>query len=191
MSTKQDARIQKTKERLRAALLSLLWEKPLDLISISEICNNASINRNTFYSHYESVKDLQSEIEGLFMESLISSIKIDEESISSVSDIMRKILECVKANGDMCALFFTETGDKNFIKSVFLYALPSAVKNWSEQLNIKEEAATFLYYYILGGAVNVIEVWIKNGFKESVDEMSELLNGLILQGQSYFKNSAL
>ncbi len=191
MSTKQDARIQKTKERLRAALLSLLWEKPLDLISISEICNKASINRNTFYSHYESVKDLQSEIEGLFMESLISSIKIDEESISSVSDIMRQILECVKANSDMCALFFTETGNKNFIRSVFLYALPSAVKNWSEQLNIDEEAATFLYYYILGGAVNVIEVWIKNGFKESVDEMSVLLNGLILQGQSYFKNSAL
>lgn len=188
MSVKQDVRIQKTKERLRNALLSLLKEKPLDEITISEICSKAAVNRNTFYSHYESVKDLQSEIEGIFMETLIPKIHVSSDTIQSVSDIMKQILDVVVENKDMCALFFTDTGDKNFLKSVLFYALPSAVKNWSEQLSIDEKTATFLYYYIIGGAINVIENWIKNGFQESTEEMSKMLNGLILQGQSYFSN---
>jgi len=188
MSVKQDVRILKTKERLRNALLSLLKDKPLDEITISEICNKASVNRNTFYSHYESVKDLQSEIEGLFMETLVSKIHVSSDTIESVSDIMKQILDVVIENKDMCALFFTDTGDKNFLKSVLFYALPSAVQNWSEQLQIDEKTATFLYYYIIGGAINVIEIWIKNGFRESTEEMSNLLNGLILNGQNTFSN---
>ena len=83
MSVKQDVRILKTKERLRNALLSLLKDKPLDEITISEICNKASVNRNTFYSHYESVKDLQGEIEGLFMETLVSKIHVSSATLKS------------------------------------------------------------------------------------------------------------
>ena len=67
MAPKVDIRVQKTKERLKSALLSLLEEKSIDRITISEICRVSGINRNTFYQHYTDIHDLLSEIEGELM----------------------------------------------------------------------------------------------------------------------------
>ena len=67
MPRQTDVRVQKTKERLSASLLSLLKEKSIEKVSICEICNRAGVNRNTFYSHYLSVKELLEEIEAQFL----------------------------------------------------------------------------------------------------------------------------
>ncbi|WP_097074937.1 TetR/AcrR family transcriptional regulator [Ureibacillus xyleni] len=48
----------KTKEALQEALLTLLKNKPLELISISELCRKAKVNRGTFYFHYGQIEDL-------------------------------------------------------------------------------------------------------------------------------------
>lgn len=45
-------------ERLREALWQLLGEEPFDRISVSELCQRAHVQRNTFYYHYEGIYDL-------------------------------------------------------------------------------------------------------------------------------------
>lgn len=55
---KTDLRILKTKEALHESLIFLLKERPLDAISITELCQTAKINRGTFYQHYGKVEDL-------------------------------------------------------------------------------------------------------------------------------------
>ena len=186
MAPKVDIRVQKTKERLKGALLSLMQEKNIDRINISEICRLSGINRNTFYQHYSDIKDLLSEIEGEFMEELFSSVKISEESISSVRDIMGLLLETIQNNQDICMLLFSDNGDKNFLRNILMFALPSAVENWVNELGMDEHRATMLYYYVMGGAVNVIEAWIKKSFEASLDDVAEELNALILKSQSAF-----
>ncbi|MBR8643897.1 TetR/AcrR family transcriptional regulator [[Brevibacterium] frigoritolerans] len=51
---KQDRRIDRTKTFLKDALLKLLSENPISKISITELCNEANINRGTFYAHYDN-----------------------------------------------------------------------------------------------------------------------------------------
>ena len=53
-----DLRIIKTKQALHDALLTLLSQKPLEQISIAEICREAKVNRGTFYLHYEQKEGL-------------------------------------------------------------------------------------------------------------------------------------
>lgn len=43
------------------ALLKLLEKKDLEYITVKEICENAGVNRSTFYLHYETIDDLLSE----------------------------------------------------------------------------------------------------------------------------------
>ena len=45
----QDKRVKKTKKLLYQALVTLLNEQPLEKITVSDICRNANINRNTFW----------------------------------------------------------------------------------------------------------------------------------------------
>ena len=50
---KEDGRVRITRQMIRTALLNLLREKPLQHITVRELCEKASINRGTFYAHYD------------------------------------------------------------------------------------------------------------------------------------------
>ncbi len=184
MAEKVDVRITKTKERLRRALLDLLRTKSISDISVSEICKNGNVNRNTFYCHYDSVADLLSEVEGSFLEELSASIKISGETVESVSDLVYLILRIARANNDLCSLLFSENGDKKFLANILTFALPSAVENWSEELGISRRDSEMLYYFISGGAVRVIEQWVASGFLENEKMIADKLNSMILGAQS-------
>ncbi|MCD7808354.1 MAG: TetR/AcrR family transcriptional regulator [Erysipelotrichaceae bacterium] len=43
-----------SKKKIIQAFTSLLKNKPYELITITEICQKASISRQTFYSHYQN-----------------------------------------------------------------------------------------------------------------------------------------
>ena len=45
-------------EHITNSLLALLEEKPLENISISELCNNAGIGRASFYRNFNSKEDI-------------------------------------------------------------------------------------------------------------------------------------
>ena len=63
---RQDRRIQRTRQLLEAALLSLIKEKDFDAISVQEIIDRANVGRATFYAHYENKEDLiESGFDGL------------------------------------------------------------------------------------------------------------------------------
>ena len=76
MANKVDVRIVKSKESLMNALVNLLSKKKLEDLTISEICQEADVNRNTFYSHYTSIRELFEEMRGKYLESLLASTKV-------------------------------------------------------------------------------------------------------------------
>ena len=50
---KLDRRVKYTIMILKSSLVELLGEKPLEKITVKEICDIADINRGTFYSHFK------------------------------------------------------------------------------------------------------------------------------------------
>lgn len=62
MPRAQDRRVLKTKAQLRTALTGLLEKKPLQEITVKELCEACNINRGTFYLHYPDVRALLDEI---------------------------------------------------------------------------------------------------------------------------------
>lgn len=59
---KTDHRKRYTKKVIQEAFLSLLRQKPVEKITISDVCALAEISRPTFYLHYESISALLEEI---------------------------------------------------------------------------------------------------------------------------------
>ena len=59
---KEDLRIIKTKKIIRKSFVELSKKISYQKISIKDLCDNALINRNTFYLHYENKDDLVKEI---------------------------------------------------------------------------------------------------------------------------------
>ena len=53
-----DRRVQRTRGLLRAALASLVHEKPYDAIVVKEILARANVGRSTFYAHFRDKDEL-------------------------------------------------------------------------------------------------------------------------------------
>lgn len=78
-----------TARRMDEALLSLLYEKDFEYITIKEICARAKVNRSTFYLHYENIGDLLIETIQLVNEKFSSSyfaksFSIEEKSLDEL-----------------------------------------------------------------------------------------------------------
>lgn len=50
--------------------MELLDEKPLDIITITDITNRADVSRGTFYLHYERDGDVISELQDAYLEQM-------------------------------------------------------------------------------------------------------------------------
>ena len=80
---KAESKYFNTAVRFDKALLSLLEKKPFEYITISEICEDAGVNRSTFYLHYENTADLLKEATAYVLDDFASYFSVDMESILS------------------------------------------------------------------------------------------------------------
>jgi AcrR family transcriptional regulator len=55
---KLDPRVVRTRQMLRDALVSLIAEKGFDALTVQDIADRATLNRATFYLHYQDKHDL-------------------------------------------------------------------------------------------------------------------------------------
>lgn len=71
MKNENDLRVIKTRQNITDSFLALLEKKPLEEISVTEICAAAKCSRNTFYLHYPYKEALYDSL----MDELIGRVK--------------------------------------------------------------------------------------------------------------------
>lgn len=176
MANKVDVRIIKSKESLMASLVKLLSEKNLDELTISEICEEASVNRNTFYSHYTGVRELFDEMKGKYMESFLSTFKYSSSSENAIQKSFVELLDKMRSFGDLTKVVLSQTNSFVFLKTLLLLCIPSlntiTPKN---DLVSGEELSAF----ILGGIENLIVTWVDKDFPESPKTLCKKIVSLL------------
>src|SRR5271166_3731277 len=74
-----DQRVRRTRERLGAALVELILEKPIDQVTVQQVLDRASVGRSTFYLHFRDRDDLLlSQLEG-FLEMMSTALSVRKE----------------------------------------------------------------------------------------------------------------
>ena len=64
----EDLRVRRTLEAIRRSFESLLLEKDYEKITVTELAERAMINKKTFYTYYQSLDDLLTEIQDEVLE---------------------------------------------------------------------------------------------------------------------------
>lgn len=78
-----DLRMEKTEKSIKNAFIELRSRKPLEKITVKELCSIARINKSTFYSHYRDIYDLSDAMEAEIVESVTNSISHPEYIIEN------------------------------------------------------------------------------------------------------------
>ena len=87
-----DLRIQKTEQAIRNAFIELRTKKPLEKITVKELCALALINKSTFYAHYEDMYALSEAMEQETVDSIIGSIAHLKDYTTESYDIFTREL---------------------------------------------------------------------------------------------------
>jgi AcrR family transcriptional regulator len=181
-----DRRIRQTKAFLRQSLLELMKEKPVNHITVKDICLKADVNRGTFYAHYATPGDLLAQIENDLYEQIRHSLDKSLKN-ETLSVLLQEIFGSIKENGDLCRIIFSEFGDKEFLQKIINLARDRCLQEWKRYMT-KEDPAQVerLYTYSAGGSVSVIQQWILGGFRESSQEIAAFVEKASNQGLRAF-----
>ena len=87
-----DIRIEKTEKAIRNAFLELRAAKPLEKITVRELCSLACINKSTFYSHYEDIYALSQTLESETITAVLTNISRQQEAPFKDPDVFTRNL---------------------------------------------------------------------------------------------------
>ncbi len=162
---------------LGESLLALLKTKPIEKITVTEICKQADINRGTFYAYYPNPLDLFSRIEAdLYKELVAHSERPTDLSKAAINDYFRRQFDLYYDYKDLMQVLFGEFGDRKFLVKCAMIGYEGAISDWHTMApTIERSYLEYIYAYVYNGCLGIVELWIKNGFIESPVEMAALV----------------
>ncbi|HBR30711.1 MAG TPA: TetR/AcrR family transcriptional regulator [Clostridiales bacterium] len=191
ITKKDDRRVKYTKMVLKDSFITLLEKKDISKISITEICENADINRATFYAHYNDQYDFMNQIQDELLgnvENHLAAFSKNDLPIAIV-DMVEQIFEYIKENARICKLLLSDRGDLNFQKRVFMLVYENIINNivWND--SISKEDAEYIHAFTLTGCIGVIQKWLNDDMKKSPRFMAATILKLTSEYQDLYRNS--
>ena len=116
----EDRRTRYSKRVIREALYELMKERPLNKITVTQICETADVNRSTFYAYYTDIYDLHTSIikefyglQRVFMNRALAVLEGKDDitalTVAEFREISSIYLETVRENKDLTSSFSTGT----------------------------------------------------------------------------------
>lgn len=174
-----DRRIIRTKKLINDALLDLLKEKPIEKITPTELCRRATINRNTFYSHYSCTSEVLNNIEDELFSTVDNSLNESKTPVEAIT----VLCGMMKANKKLSNLLFSKNAGAEIMKRVFVITNKfNMSKMNSQENNLTENYKQMLSSYTIMGSAAALECWVKGGMHEEPADIAEFIYKISRRG---------
>ena len=171
-----------TKKAIAYTFKDLLREKTFNKITVNDIANKCDINRQTFYYHFQDIRDL-----------------IEWICIEEVDNILEKEDECEQWEDKFLLIFRIMEEEKIFVENIYysvsvevlrsnLYRLVypiiyREILEKSKGKNLREEDKKFITDFYKYSFVSIVLNWIDKGMHENpeliIAKVSRLITGTI------------
>lgn len=164
---KTDARIRYTQGVLKQALLSFLQEKPINKITVKEVCERAELNRATFYAHYSDCFALLESIENELIDEFEKSLRYVNSF--DVAALIEALYAMVDQNQEACRTLILGNTSSAVIAKMIALAKPGSLAYWHRELpKASETELEMMYTHLSNGLMHVI---VEGYDKYSKEEM--------------------
>jgi AcrR family transcriptional regulator len=181
---KEDRRIRYTKMALRDGLITVLERKPIDRVSIKEICDAADINRSTFYTHYADQYDLLHRVEQELLREI--NAYLDGYSLGQPFQSIARIFEFIRENAKLCRVLLRENGDIVLQREIMMLVQRQSLQEWQKKAGLDQETADYICLFEVDGCLGIVQRWLQTGLRQTSGEMAELVIRLTYHGLSSY-----
>ena len=188
---KSESKYFHTATKMDQALIALLKRKPFEYITVSELCEEAGVNRSTFYLHYETIGDLLEETTNYLLDGFLAyfgtqkdsiSLNIPERELSKLNFIcdeyLMPYLTYIKENKEVFATalangksFGFETVYKRMFENIFNPIL--------ERFHYPPSDRQYVMMYYLNGITAIITQWLQDRCEKPMADISRIIQECI------------
>ncbi|URZ86610.1 TetR/AcrR family transcriptional regulator [Floricoccus penangensis] len=191
MKKKKDLRVLRTNKMIMSAFIGLLRNKTYDKITISEIADEAMINRATFYAHFQDKQDLYEKLIEYFLKDMARLL--DEEkviegenvNIREIEIVLAKFFQFIKEKPEVAQVVIDSTNE-DFLLNKLMDNFKERYNDIFKKLEVRENdiivPTEFIAYYISGIFISTLKWWIKNPDAMKPVDLSHLVIKLISNG---------
>ena len=193
MRPEGDHRTRVTRMLIRRAFMELLKKKPIQSISIKELCETAGINRGTFYAHYTDIYDLLGKVEEERMKDFARALEpvlSTEKSQLTPVKITTGIFQCLKDNADLCTVTLSDYGDKAFALRLINVGRERCVEAYSRYfVHATPKQIEYYYAFVSAGCIGLLRKWLDEGMTSSAEEMATMAENMMMYGMDWLRAS--
>lgn len=187
---KHESKYFNTASRMDEALLTLLKKKDFEYITVKEVCEEAKVNRSTFYLHYENTIDVLEEV----LSNLSSSFAKHFESVGKASlDIPRANLEELYFLRNKFLIPYLEFIKENKMVYKAIRGNPSLFRAKSTyermfkdiftpiliRFGLEERWHKYLTDYYMSGLSSIILDWVRDECTIPISELADFIQGIV------------
>lgn len=182
-----------TAARMDEAFLRLLEQKEFAYITVKEICQEAGVNRSTFYLHYETMGDLLAESTEHIIRQFRDYMEKDSEAfIKKLRDCPleelylvtpeyltpylnyikehRKVYRTALENAEVLQL---EDNYSNLLQYVLLPIL--------ERYHVPEKDRRYMLAFHIHGLMAIVTEWLKRDCSDPVEQIVRIMEGCVVR----------
>ncbi|WP_041138362.1 TetR/AcrR family transcriptional regulator [Beduini massiliensis] len=169
------------------ALISLLYQKNIEYITIKEICEKAGVNRSTFYLHYETINDLLNEtleyINNKFINHFKSIHSIPIENIDFIliesldfikEDYLEPYLSFIQENKIIFKASFSNSIEMKIqekYRSLEKYLLNPILKRY----DVPENKRKYINSFYIQGIIGIVKQWIEHECEDDIKDIIDII----------------
>lgn len=165
----EDRRIRHTKQRLEDALLDILQHKNINMVSVSELCKQADINRNTFYAHYQTPMDILKEIEERYYHAKIK--EYDDAIVSGdIRVLLKSALEISSTNDKALSVILNPNSGSTVREELSHEIAQRIIRVWVNTRKMKSvDEVKWTFAFLSGGMASLLQTWHDDSSCENID----------------------
>ena len=167
-----DKRKEKTNKIIKDTLIVLAKKHPINQLSVKQVCEEADINRGTFYLHYRSMKVLINKIESEIIENIKDILKSHfKEGRFNYRVAMIMLSDYIKEEKDFIKVMIGKNGDITFIPKITNEIETLFIR--SQNIPDDDYLMASVCNFMVGGTLSIYQKWINN---DCLDDVYSLIS---------------
>ena len=179
MNRKNNKQFQDSAARMEQAMLRLMNETSFEKITVRLICDNAGVNRSTFYAHYTDIYDMIQQMETNLQKELINSYPTPGSVTPLSLESFLPFLEFIRKHQDFYRIAL-KTRREFPLKQGYEPLWNQVIKPLCQNAGIASE--TEMMFYFVGFQASftmILKYWVDQGCAESSQKIAQIIRNII------------
>lgn len=185
---KSESKYFNTAIRMDEAFIRLLEKREFEYITIKEVCEEAGVNRSTFYLHYENTKELLLESISYMNEQFLSYFQPENTSIVNqiekcpvkelilvTPQYLTPYLTYIKEHKRMFLTAMTKLSFMNYCEETYQKMLRHIFYPIMDRWDIPVSERSYVLSFYINGIIAIITQWLKNDCSDTIEQLTDII----------------